>query len=345
MLGLRIGIDFGSSSFTVFVDGRGIVMREPSVMICDKFSGKPVAIGAAAKKMSEKLPGSMTAVYPIKDGIVIDREQACIMIKNCINKICVGKLFKPNILMCVPGTVSPLQKKTVFDVVMSCGAGSACFVDEALASAIGAGVSLTEPKGTLVCDIGGGVTDCCVVTMGNIAVSEALNVGGNDFTKAIIEYVAKKYRIEIGMTTAEEIKLTVGGAVPRNVELAIIVCGKNTETGLPDEAELTSTEIYDVLSPLLNEILACILRVLERTPPELCGDITDTGIILTGGSSGLYGLSRFIGFRTKLRTVIADTPDECAARGLGILLKDMKYLDSNGYIFKSASDENDESGE
>lgn len=345
MLGLRIGIDFGSSSFTVFVDGRGIVMCEPSVMVCDKFSGKPIAIGAAAKKMCEKLPGSMKAVYPIKDGIVIDREQACVMIKSCINKICFGKLFKPNILMCVPSTVSPLQKKTVFDVVMSCGAGSACFVDEALAAAIGAGVSLTQPKGTLVCDIGGGVTDCCVVTMGNIAVSESLNVGGNDLTKAIIEYVAKKYRIEIGIPTAEEIKLTVGGAVPRNVEIAVIACGKSTETGLPEEVELTSTEIYEVLSPRLEEILSCILRVLEKTPPELCGDITDTGIILTGGSSGLYGMSRFIGYKTKLKTVVADEADECAAKGIGILLKDMKYLDSNGYIFKSVSDENEESGE
>lgn len=345
MLGLKIGIDFGSSSLTVFVDGRGIVMCEPSVMVCDKYSGKPVAVGTAAKKMCDKLPGSMKAVYPIKDGVIIDREQASVMIRSYINKICTGKLFKPNVLMCVPSTVTPLQKKTVFDVIMSCGAGRACFVDEALAAAIGAGVSLTEPKGVLVCDIGAGVTDCCVVTMGNIAVSESLNIGGNDLTKVIIDHIAKTYRIEIGMPTAEEIKTTVGGVVPRNVEIAVIVCGKNTETGLPQEIEITSTEIYEVLKAGINEILSCIMRVLENTPPELCGDIADTGIILTGGSSVLYGLQRFIAYKTGLETVVADSPDESAARGIGVLLKDMKYLDANGYIFKSVSEENDESGE
>ncbi|MBQ9946438.1 MAG: rod shape-determining protein [Clostridia bacterium] len=345
MLGLKIGIDFGSSSFTVFADGKGIVMCEPSVMVCDKYSGKVLAIGNSAKKMAEKLPGSMVAVYPIKDGIVIDREQSCVMLRSCINKLCYGKVFKPNILMCVPSTVTPLQKKTVFDVVMSSGAGKACFVDESLAAAIGAGVSLTEPKGTIVCDIGGGVTDCCVVTMGNIAVSESVNIGGNDLTKSIIEYVARTYKTEIGAPTAEEIKHTVGGAIIRNDEIAAVICGKSIESGLPSEIELTSTEVFEVLKPRLEEVLSCILRVLEQTPPELCGDIADTGIILTGGSARLFGLDSFIERRTKLKTVVADSPDECAAKGIGILLKDMKYLDRNGYIFKSGTEDNDDGSE
>lgn len=345
MLGLRIGIDFGSSSFTVFVDGRGIVMHEPSVSVCDRYSGKTLAIGTNAKKMCNKLPDSMKAVYPIKDGIVTDREQACVMLRNCINKICFGKVFKPNVLMCVPSTVTPLQKKTVFDVVMSSGAGKACFVEEALAAAIGAGVSLTEPEGTFVCDIGGGVTDCCVVTMGNIAVSESVALGGNDFTKSIIEYVAKKYKIELGVPTAEEIKTVIGGAIPRNDEIAIIACGKSLETGLPEETELTSSEIYEVLKPCLEEMLSCILRVLEITPPELSGDIVSKGIILTGGSAHLYGMDKFIENRTKVRTAVAENPEECAARGIGILLKDMKYLDRNGYIFKSLTEESEDGGE
>lgn len=343
--GLRIGIDFGSSSYSVFVDGRGIVMREPSVMILDKYSGKPLAIGNAAKKMCHKLPDSMIAVYPIKDGIVTDREQACIMLRNCINKVCFGKLFKPNVLMCVPSTVTPLQKKTVFDVVMSSGAGKACFVDEPLASAIGAGVSLTEPKGIMVCDVGAGVTDCSVVTMGNIAVSESINIGGNDLTKAIIEYAAKKWKTEIGAPTAEEIKVTVGCAVPRKDEVAIIACGKNIDSGLPTEFEITSSEVYEVLKPGIDEIVSCVLRVLEVTPPELSGDITDSGIILTGGSSPLFGLDRLIKTKTGLHTVVADMPEECAVKGIGILLKDMHYLDRNGYIFKSAGEENEEGGE
>lgn len=345
MLGLRIGIDFGSSSYSVFVDGRGIVVREPSVMIIDRFSEKPLAIGTAAKKMCDKLPDSMRAVYPIKDGIVTDREQACIMLRNCINKVCFGKLFKPNILMCVPTTVTPLQKKTVFDVVMASGAGKACFVDEPLASAIGAGVSLTEPKGVMVCDVGAGVTDCCVVTMGNIAVSESLRIGGNDLTKAIIEYAAKKWKTEIGTPTAEDIKIAVGCAIKRKDEVAVIACGKSLDSGLPTEFEITSSEVYEVLKPGIDEILSCVIRVLEVTPPELSGDITDTGIILTGGSASLFGLDKLIEQSTGIHTVVADSPDECAVSGIGILLKDMKYLDRNGYIFKSASEENEEGGE
>ncbi len=345
MIGQKIGIDFGSSSFTVFVDGRGVVMCEPSVMICDKYSGKPLAIGSTAKKMCEKLPDSMIAVYPIKDGVVIDREQACIMLRNCINKICFGKLFKPNILMCVPSTATPLQKKTVFDVVMASGAGRACFVDEPLASAIGAGVSLTEPKGVMVCDIGAAVTDCSVVTMGNIAVSESIITAGNNLNNAIIDYVAKAYKVEIGMPTADEIKKTVGSAIPRREELAVMVGGKSIDGGLPVEFEITSAEVYDTLKPRLDEILACVMRVLEMTPPELSGDITDTGIILTGGSSKMFGMAEFIERNTHVKTVVAEEPEDCAVQGIGILLEDMKYLDRNGYIFKSASADNEEGGE
>lgn len=345
MLGLRIGIDFGSSSFSVFVDGKGVVLNEPTVMICDKYTDKPIAIGAAAKKMCDKLPDSMKAVYPIKDGIVTDREQACIMIRNYINKICSGKLFKPNILMCVPSTVTPLQKKTVFDVVMLAGAGRACFVDEPLASAIGAGVSLTEPKGVLVCDVGGGVTDCSVVTMGNIALSESMSIGGNDLTKSIIEYVMRTWKTEIGIPTAEEIKTTIGSAVMRKDEIAFIACGKSIDTGLPVEFEVSSTEIYSVLKPRVDEIVSCITGVLEKTPPELSGDLIHSGIILTGGSARLFGLDALISFRTGLKTVVAENPEECAVNGIGILLKDMKYLDRNGYIFKSASEESEEAEE
>lgn len=345
MLGLRIGIDFGSSSFTVFVDGKGVVLHEPSVMICDKYSGKTLAFGNAAKAMSEKLPDSMTALYPIKDGIVTDRRLALIMLRRCINSICFGKLFKPNVLMCVPSTATQLQKKTVFDVVMSSGAGKACFVDEALAAAIGAGVSLTEPKGTMVCDIGGGVTDCCVVTMGNMAVSESVNTGGNDLTKAIIEYVAKKHRIAIGIPTAESIKITIGSAVMRRDEIAVICCGKRISDGIPAEFEITTGEVYEALKPHIKNILSCITRVLEATPPELCGDIAENGIILSGGSARLFGLDEYIEEKTRVRTTIAESPEECAARGIGVLLKDMKYLDANGYIFKSVSEVTGESTE
>ena len=241
--------------------------------------------------------------------------------------------------------MTPLQKKTVFDVVMLAGAGRACFVDEPLASAIGAGVSLTEPKGVLVCDIGGGVTDCSVVTMGNIALSESMSIGGNDLTKSIIEYVMRTWKTEIGIPTAEEIKTTIGSAVMRKDEIAFIACGKSIDTGLPVEFEVSSTEIYSVLKPRVDEIVSCITGVLEKTPPELSGDLIQSGIILTGGSARLFGLDTLISFRTGLKTVVAENPEECAVNGIGILLKDMKYLDRNGYIFKSASEESEEAEE
>lgn len=345
MPGLKIGIDFGSSSFTVFVEGRGVVMCEPSVAVIDRYSGKTLAVGKEAKDMCEKLPASMTAVYPIKDGIVTDRRQAGLMLEGCINKVCRGRLFKPDVMMCVPGTVTPLQKKTVYDVVMSSGAGRACFVDEALCAALGAGVSPSEKKGTMVLDIGGGVTNCSVVAMGNIALSDTVNIGGNDLTKAVIEYIAKTYKVEIGPPTAEEIKMTIGSAVPRSVDLGLIVCGKNTENGFPVQVEITAEEIYGVLKPNLDGILALVLRVLENASPELCGDIAENGIILTGGSANLFGIDKFISRKTKVKATVAENPGECAAEGIGMLLKDKKNFERDGYSFRAEEKSEEDSGE
>ncbi len=343
--GLKIGIDFGSTSFTVFVEGKGIVMCEPSVAVVDKYSGKTLAFGNEAKAMCEKLPESMSAVYPIKDGIVIDRRQAGLMLENCINKVCRGRLFKPDVMMCVPGTVTPLQKKTVYDVIMSAGAGRACFVDEALCAALGAGVSRSDKKGTMVLDIGGGVTNCSVVALGNIALSDTVNIGGNDFTKAIIEYIAKNYKVEIGASTAEDIKMTIGSAVPRNVDLGLIVCGKNTESGFPVQVEITAEEIYDVLKPKLDGILSLVFGVLENTSPELCGDIAENGIILTGGSANLYGIGSLLSRKTKVKAIVAENPGECAANGIGILLKEKKNFDSDTYAFRTEENAEEDGGE
>lgn len=334
MLGIRIGIDFGSTSITLCEDDRGIVISEPSVVICDSYTGRPIAVGSAAKKMLGKLPGSMRAVYPIKDGIVNDFEMARFMLKTYIDKLCRSRLFKPNILMSVPGSVTDLEKKTILDVIYSAGAGRACFLDEALAAAIGSGVSLTEPKGTFICDIGGGTADCAVVTMGNIAVSRSVKVGGNDLTRRISEYIAHEHNIEVGAETADEIKRTVGSAVYRNEEIAMIAGGKSGETGFPVLFEITSTEVYWVLKSCAEEILSCIRRVLEITPPELISDIADNGIILTGGTAKLFGIDRYIEWNTGIRTFCAPEPEKCAALGLEAMLSDLMYLERNGYVFR-----------
>ena len=181
--------------------------------------------------------------------------------------------------------------------------------------------------------------------MGNIALSRSLDIGGNDFSKAITEYMLRKYKLAIGTSVAEEIKTTIGSAIPRNTDIALIVCGKNTENGLPVQKEITASEVYEVLRPRLEAVLSLILSVLENTPPELCGDIRENGIILTGGSAKLYGIEKFIQWKTGVNVTIAENPEECAARGIGILLRDMKYLDRNGYVFRTEASDEEESGE
>jgi rod shape-determining protein MreB and related proteins len=342
MPGVRIGIDFGSSNITLCQDDKGIIISEPSIVICDRYTNKPVAVGRAAKKMKGKIPASMRAVYPINDGIVNDYDMACRSLKFYLDRLCRHHLLRPNVLMSVPSTVTELERKTILDVIYSAGAGCACFLDEALASAIGAGVSLREPRGTFVCDIGGGTTDCAVVTMGNIAVSKCVKVGGNIFTDKIREYILHEHNINIGFDTADEIKKTVGTAVFRNEEVAFIAGGKNTETGLPVLFEITSTEVYWILKPCVDEILSCIRSVLEITPPELVSDIAENGIILTGGTAKLFGLDKFIEKNTGIRTYRAPHPEKCAALGLERMLGDMKYLENNGYVFRPGDEQTDE---
>lgn len=345
MIGKNLAVDFGSSNLTVFAEGKNIVISEPSVIVCDAFSGKPIAMGSEAAEMSGKLPLSMKVIHPIKDGIISDFDMACYMLRTYMDKICYGKIFRPSVLMCVPSTVTSLEKKTIFDCMIAAGAGRACFVDQALAAAIGAGVSLSEPKGTFICDIGGGTTDSAVVTMGNIAVSRSLKLGGNDFSRSIKDYVFHEFGISIGDNEAEEIKITIGSAVLRNEEISLISCGKSSVSSVPQYFEINSTAVYWTLKSHIESIENCIRSVLEITPPELSADISDNGIILTGGSSRLYGLDKYIERSTGLKTVRAYMPENCSATGMGRILKNMAYLEKNGYVFSSAEDELDETDE
>lgn len=339
---MKLGLDFGSNNLKIYAQGRGIVLSELSVVVCDRYTKKPIAMGNAAKEMLNKLPSSMTSVYPIKDGIVNDYITAKNMLKSYFDSVCAGRLFKPTVLMCVPSSVSELQKKTLFDLVTDAGAGKACFFNESLASAIGAGVSLTEPKGTFICDIGADTTDCAVITMGNIAVSKSVRVGGNHLTRVISEYIFREHNIEVGADTADSIKRTVGTAIYRNEEVAVISSGKNRDTGFPVLFEITSSEVYWVLKSYMDEILGCIKSVLEITPPELIADIDDTGITLSGGSSNLYGIDRFIEWSTGIITKRAENPEDCAVLGLGRLMKNKKALADTAFFYISPDDDYDD---
>ncbi len=342
MPGLKLGLDLGSTSITIYSENRGIVLSELSAVICDKYTMKPIAIGNSAKSMTEKLPDSMVCIYPIRGGIVYNYEVGSQLLRYYLNKACAGRLLKPSVLMGVSSNVTELHKKTLFDLLTGAGAGSVCFIEEALAAAVGSGISLTEPRGTFICDIGGETTDCAVVTMGNIAVSRSVRVGGNQLNKQIADYILREHNIEIGAYTADHIKRTVGTAIYRNDEIAVIAGGKNCDTGLPVLFEITSTELYWVLKSYNDQILGCIRSVLEATSPELVSDVAETGIILSGGSANLYGLDRFIEWNTGIRTVKADNPENCAARGLGRLLKNKRSLEINGYVYISPDDEYDD---
>ena len=339
MIGIKMGIDFGSANLTVFVEGKGIVFCEPSVMVCDASSGKCLAMGSAAKNMAGKLPPSMYAISPIREGRIHDFDSARLMLSRYIERICGSKLFRPNILMCVPSTLTEIERQALFDVVMASGAGSACFVSEALAAAVGAGISLTEPKGACICDIGGDVTDCAVVTMGNIAVSNTVRTGGAGLTQAIVDHVLRNRNIAIGTDEAERIKHTAGCAVPRETEVAVSVCGKHCDSGLPVYFEITSDEVYEILKPHLENILNGIREIMEETAPELCADLLDSGIVVTGGTAKMYGVGPMIEAATGIKAVIADTPEHSAAVGIGKLLKNLNYLERNGYVFETGSGE------
>ena len=339
MPGMKLGIDFGSTNLTVFAEGRGIVLRELSAIVCDRYTMRPIAMGNAAKSLVQKLPDSMVSVNPIRAGVVQDYGMALLMLSRYLNRVCAGRLFRPSVLMCVPSSVSSVERKTLFDLVTEAGAGKACFIEESLAAAIGAGVSLTEPKGTFSCDIGGETTDCAVVTMGNIAVSGSVRVGGKHLTRVIADYIYREHGIEVGDQTADEIKKAVGTAIYRNEEVAVIAAGKSVDTGFPVHFELTSTELYWVLKSYMEDILGCVKSVLEVTPPELISDIADTGVILSGGSANLYGIDRFIEWNTSLHTVRAAAPEDCAVLGLGRLLKNRKSLETNGYVYISPEDD------
>ena len=341
MLELKVGIDFGSANITICAYGRGIIRQEPSVVLCDRYSGEILYIGEEAKRLSEKAPGSMIVYYPIKDGVINDPEIARILLKKYLDEACSGRLLKPSVLISISENVSDIEKKALGEIVEEAGAGKVYFVKEALAAAAGAGINMSIPRGTMICDIGGGTTECAVITLGDVAVSKSIRVGGNDFTKLISDYILREHNIEIGAATAEEIKKNVGTAVYRNEEVAMIAAGKNRTTGFPVLFEITSTEIYWVLKSQTEEILQCIKDVLSQTPPELIADIADNGLVLSGGTANLYGLDRFLEWNTGIPTRRAKAPEDCAALGLGVLLRNLKKFEGSTVLPTEEEDDED----
>lgn len=319
-----IGIDLGTANTLVFVKGKGIVIREPSVVAVDVRSQPPkvVAVGAEAKEMIGRTPGSITAVRPLKDGVIADFDVTADMLKAFIKRAISSSPFsRARVMICIPSGVTEVERRAVHDAARSAGAKYVSLIEEPMAAAIGAGLPVSEATGSMVVDIGGGTAEVAVLSLGDIVTSRSARVAGDDFDDAIIAYIKKKYNLLVGERTAEEIKIRIGSAFPYEGEGAMNVKGRNLMDGLPKNVEVTSEEIREALSDPVSQIIDAIRSTLEKTPPELAADIIDHGIMLTGGGALLRGLDQLIEIETKMPVHIAENPLDCVVDGTGICLE------------------------
>lgn len=318
----KLGIDLGTTNVLVFVPGRGVVLNEPSVVAVSTETNKVLAIGAEAKAMIGRTPDTITAYRPMKDGVIADYRVTEAMLRYFIRKA-LGKwnLFKPTVLISVPAGVTSTEKRAVIEAAAKAGASNAFVVKEPILAAIGAGIPIQEPMGRMVADIGGGTIDVAVISLGGIVASTSVKCAGTKLDRAIVDYIKKKYNLAIGDKTAEEIKITIGSAVPVNEEIVMNVKGRDLVSGLPRTVELKTNEVVQAMSRELREMMGAIRKVLQETPPELASDIIDNGIILTGGTAQLRHLPELVFRRTGVQSKLAQDAYFCVARGTGIALK------------------------
>ncbi|HIR52631.1 MAG TPA: rod shape-determining protein [Candidatus Onthovicinus excrementipullorum] len=330
MFSQDIGIDLGTANTLVFVKGKGIVIREPSVVAVDvrTIPHKVVAVGTEAKEMIGRTPGSIVAERPLKDGVIADFDITADMLKEFIHRAISGSPFsKARVMICIPSGVTEVERRAVHDAARSAGAKYVSLIQEPMAAAIGAGLPVSEATGSMVVDIGGGTSEVAVISLGDIVTSRSARVAGDNFDESIIAYIKKKYNLLIGERTAEDIKIKIGSAYPYEGEGALDVKGRNLMDGLPKNIEVTSEEIREALADPVNQILDAIRATLEKTPPELAADIIDHGIMLTGGGALLRGLDRLISVETKMPVHVAENPLDCVVDGTGICLESGKALD------------------
>ena len=315
--GTDIGIDLGTSTVLVYVKGRGIVIREPSVVAVDKKTGRILKVGIEAMEMIGRTPKNIAVIKPLMDGVISDYESTEKMLKYFISKVNNSKLFKPRIVVCVPSSVTEVEQRAVIDATMHAGARSVYLIEEPIAAAIGAGIDISKPCGNMIVDIGGGTSDIAVISLGGTVVSASIKVAGDDFDEAIVRYMRKKHNLLIGERTAEDMKIKIGSCYPRVEADYMDVRGRNLVTGLPKTVRVSSEETEEALKEITAQIVETIHSVLEKTPPELAADIADRGIVLTGGGSLLRGLEELISSKTGINTMTAEDPMTAVAVGTG----------------------------
>lgn len=328
--GQDLGIDLGTASVLVYIKGKGIVLNEPSVVAIDRNNNKILAVGEEARLMLGRTPGHIVAVRPLRDGVISDYNVTEKMLRYFIDKAIGRKrIFKPRMVVCVPSGVTEVEKRAVIDAANQAGARTTKLIEEPIAAAIGAGLDISKASGNMVIDIGGGTSDIAVISLGGIVVSSSIKVAGDKFDEAIVRYMRKKHNVMVGERTAEELKIKVGTAYPREEEVSIEVRGRNLISGLPKTLEVTSQEMLEALAEPVAAVADAVHSVLERTPPELAADVSDRGIVMTGGGSLLYGLDKLISKRTGIPVYIAEDPISCVAIGTGKALENIDVLQTS----------------
>lgn len=327
MFGKDIGIDLGTANVLIYVKGQGIVLNEPSVVAVNSLN-KVLTVGLDARNMLGRTPGNVTAIQPMKDGVIADFEVTELMLEYFIKKIkCNNLFYKPRILICCPSNITPVEKNAIKEVAERAGARKVFLEEESKVAALGAGLDISKPSGNMVIDIGGGTTDVAVLSLGDIVTSSSIKVAGNTFDNDIIKYIKDKYKLLIGERTAENIKFEIGTVYQVKEDKQMEVKGRNMVNGLPSTITIKSSEIKEALKESVYKIVHTVKQVLEQTPPELSADIINKGIVLTGGGALIRGLDKLLKEELKVPVYIASSPLTCVAEGTGILLENINLID------------------
>ncbi|MEG1887398.1 MAG: rod shape-determining protein [Oscillospiraceae bacterium] len=333
MFSRDIGIDLGSANTFACIRGKGIVMREPSVVAYDVRNDAVRAVGKEAKEMIGRTPGSIVAVKPLKDGVIADFDVTAAMLKKFIRQLQKGSLFsRARVLICIPAGVTEVESRAVYDAAKQAGANDVDLIEEPLAAAVGAGLAVDAPSGCMIVDIGGGTTEVAVISLGDIVTAQSVRSAGDHFDEAIMSYIRKKDNLLIGERTAEEIKIALGSAMPYDNEGEMEIKGRNLVDGLPKNTVVTAADIREALKDCVGQIIDAIRYTLEKTPPELSADIIDHGITLTGGGAYLRGISELIEKETGMTVSVAENPIDCVAKGIAKKLETNNTFDT--YVFK-----------
>ena len=327
MFGQDIGIDLGTATVIAYIKGKGIVLREPSVVAVNNITGEVLAVGHEARRMLGRTPGNIVATRPLRDGVISDYTVTEKMLKYFIGKIGGRFLFAPRIMICIPSQITEVEKKAVIDAASNAGARKVYLIEEPIAAAIGAGIDISIPCGNMIVDIGGGTTDIAVISLGGSVVSSSIKVAGDKFDEYIVKYIKKRHNVMIGERTAEELKQQIGCVFPKIQDMEMDVRGRDLITGLPKTITIYSSEMMEALEEPAMLIVDAVHSVLEKTPPELAADISDKGIYMTGGGCLIDGLDRLLQEKTGINVMIAEDAISCVAKGTGKALDNLDIMD------------------